>query len=412
MKLAILPATAATAEALGALSKEGAHALAEDCVAVPAGGALTPKEDACYSLQFDVHSSQSLYTVNASDVNFLAFFAEHLPTEFESDMHYFKDSVGGDVEPAAELPEKEKQRSCPELPLAAQGMAAKGLTGEEWAGSFGAALIVNIVTLVGVVLAVPGISRLAKAYANAFEGILSAFAAGTLLACALFLLLFEATHFIATGWEEEVAQLWRWGTMALAGFILPAVMDVAVAAAAGGGTAAASVGDGDQAAVDADPRSRARVIGAVLIGDFFHNLCDGFCLGAAFKGCGAGFGWGVALATVLHELPQGLADYAILTGSLVRMSASWALLLNFLSGLPVIIGVLVMNLSDVADSAVGLLLAFGGGVYLYIAAVECMPKIHRLQLSVQTNGLCLLSFFLGALIIGLILLDHEHCALD
>jgi zinc transporter ZupT len=156
-------------------------------------------------------------------------------------------------------------------------------------------------------------------------------------------------------------------------------------------------------------RSRARLIGAVLIGDFVHNLCDGFFIGAAFKGCGTDFGWKVAVATVLHEIPQELADYAVLTGSEVGMRPSSALLVNFLSGLSVMLGVLVINVSDVSNSAVGLLLAFGGGVYLYIAAVECMAKVLRLRLPARINLGCLSAFTVGAILIGLILLDHEHC---
>merc|ERR1712117_360651 len=71
--------------------------------------------------------------------------------------------------------------------------------------------------------------------------------------------------------------------------------------------------------------TQSRVVGAVLIGDFFHNLCDGFFIAAAFKGCGGAFAWGVVLSTVLHELPQELADYAILTGSDVGFSPMKAL---------------------------------------------------------------------------------------
>jgi len=391
MKLAILPAPNATKEALDALAQEGAHALGETCVDVNSGGALIPQMDACYRLVFDEHLWQSLYTVNTTGVGSVAFFAEHVPTEFESTAHYLKDKVGEDIEPVAELPEEEET----------------GMTAEQWGGSLGSAAIVNVVTLVGVVLTVPAISKAAAANAAIFDGLLSAFSAGTLLSCAFFLLLFESTHLIGEGWTGEVDVLWRWGTMVLAGFVLPAVIDVSVHASSGEG---AKTDENAITEATGEPRSKARLIGAVLLGDFMHNLCDGFFLGAAFKGCGTGFGWGVALGTILHELPQELADYAILTGKSVGLSPKIALLCNFLSGLSVMLGCLIINLADVSNSAVGLLLAFGGGVYVYIAAVECMPRVHRLQLSPKNNGLCLLAFVVGTVIIGLILLDHEHCA--
>merc|ERR1719391_916660 len=42
MKMALLPAAAATAEALGAVAHMGAHSLAHACVAVKPGGVVTP----------------------------------------------------------------------------------------------------------------------------------------------------------------------------------------------------------------------------------------------------------------------------------------------------------------------------------------------------------------------------------
>ena len=40
---------------------------------------------------------------DASGVNAVAFFTEHVPTEVEATAHYLKDKVGTDIEPAAEL---------------------------------------------------------------------------------------------------------------------------------------------------------------------------------------------------------------------------------------------------------------------------------------------------------------------
>ena len=79
-------------------------------------------------------------------------------------------------------------------------------------------------------------------------------------------------------------------------------------------------------------RVKARLLGAVLIGDFFHNLCDGFFIGAAFQVCGNAFGWSVATGTILHELPQEIADFVVLTGPGVSLSPVKALLANFASG--------------------------------------------------------------------------------
>merc|ERR1712091_526698 len=74
----------------------------------------------------------------------------------------------------------------------------------------------------------------------------------------------------------------------------------------------------------------SRIISGILLGDFVHNLCDGFFIGAAFAGCGESFGWTVAWGTVAHEVAQELSDYCVLTGSKCRLRPLVALGLNFL----------------------------------------------------------------------------------
>ena len=61
-------------------------------------------------------------------------------------------------------------------------------------------------------------------------------------------------------------------------------------------------------------RAKARLVGAVVIGDFFHNLCDASSLAQPSKVVELPFGWSVAAGTILHELPQEVADFVVLTG--------------------------------------------------------------------------------------------------
>ncbi len=129
-------------------------------------------------------------------------------------------------------------------------------------------------------------------------------------------------------------------------------------------------------------RERARLIGGVLIGDFFHNLCDGVFIGAAFSTCSPAMGWSVSSATVIHEVAQELSDFSILTSpSQGALGTALALALNFVSGLSVVIGVLAVLGSGVTDESAGLILAFGGGVYIHVGAAECMPRVYRLQVN-------------------------------
>eukprot|EP00440_Ansanella_granifera_P038760 gb/GFBE01042058.1/.p1 GENE.gb/GFBE01042058.1/~~gb/GFBE01042058.1/.p1 ORF type:complete len:485 (+),score=119.97 gb/GFBE01042058.1/:1-1455(+) len=420
MKLVALPATGSTATELGRLEADGKQALTLACTEVTFGDTIIPEQNRCYQLKFKQDAWQSLFMVDTSSVSAVAFFAEHVPTEFESTAHYLKDREGTDIEPGAELPEKEEHAEA-----------------APYGDAIGAAILVNLVTLTGVIMLAPGIARLAAAYEVAFKGVVFAFAAGALLSCAFFLLLFEATHLVAEGWTKEVDILWRWGTMILAGFAFPAVIDnvlatvtgvghshaAAAATASADGAAAANEQAGDQEGKETGvtgvvPNSdgkgqelvtRVRLVGSILIGDFFHNLCDGFFLGAAFKGCGAGFGWGVAAATILHEIPQELADYAVLTSEEAALSPVKALALNFISGLSVMLGAVIILTTEVGNAGTGLLLAFGGGVYLHVGATDCMPHVYNPKLSAAQRFLCFGAFTLGAVLIGLILIGHEHC---
>jgi UTP--glucose-1-phosphate uridylyltransferase len=414
MKLAALPVSGASEEELHQLESEGIHALEEVCTDVYTGDTILPEMDKCYTLHFNQNMWQSLFKVDASSTSAIAFFTEHVPTEFEATAHYLKDATGEDIEPVAELPE--------------ESPAAETSEEKPWGPVIGAALIVQLMTLVGIILAVPGIKKLGDTYPAELMGVFSGFAAGALLACAFFLLLFEATHLVGTGWDEEVDVLWRWGTMILVGFTVPGLVDVAVAYTRDLTASQISpvVELGDNAAVvvcvgapkaDSAPKaesaaaasSKARLFAGVIIGDFFHNLCDGFFLGAAFKGCGDSFGWGVALGTVLHEIPQELADYVLLTGPGIGLSSITALLWNFLSGLSIFLGAIMVLSAEISDSSTGLLLSFGGGVYLHIAATECMPRIYDERLSLTFRVASMVAFIVGAVLIGLVLLDHEHC---
>ena len=186
MKLVALPATDVTKAGLHALEAEGKHSMETTCSEVEAGETIVPAEDTCYDLHFKLDAWQSLFYVNASNVSGVAFFTEHAPTEFEATAHYLKDGVGKDEEPLAQLPE------------ATSTTASE--TGLE-VGPIMAAILVNIVTFIGVILLFPPLRRaIEKPVINAM---LFAFASGALLACGFFLLLFESTHLIAVGWQLD-----------------------------------------------------------------------------------------------------------------------------------------------------------------------------------------------------------------
>ena len=67
--------------------------------------------------------------------------------------------------------------------------------------------------------------------------------------------------------------------------------------------------------------------------------------------------------TIVHEVAQELADYIILTDA-GKLSPFAALSLNFASGLSVMLGAIIVLATTLEHATVGLILAFGGGVYL------------------------------------------------
>ncbi|GMH87995.1 hypothetical protein TrVE_jg2380 [Triparma verrucosa] len=232
----------------------------------------------------------------------------------------------------------------------------------------------------------------------------SAFAAGAILSCAFFLVLPEALHMMVLYTADDPdsegieTESWKWGTAILAGIVFPWV--VAIITEQITGCVVKKMGG---AMVE-----KTRIVSGILVGDFFHNFTDGTFIAGAFLLCDSSFGWTVATSTIIHEIAQEIADYFVLT-TVCGFGPAMALFLNFLSGVSVLFGCMLVAESDIDPNSLGYLLAFGGGVYISIGATECMPRIFA-----NTKGLGMaltsfLTFTVGAVAIGLVLLDHKHC---
>jgi zinc transporter ZupT len=406
MKIAVIPASAGTEAALESAEATGRTTVQDaNCNNLNAGGTITPNANTCYNLVFKQNWWQSLYSIDATGLSYVSIFAQHVPTEFENTAHYLKDDHGDDIEPIAELPEAH----------AAPAPAAAAAEEEEkyWGEGILASIIVNIMTLCGVIFLIPGINAAAAKFREEFECVLMAFAGGAISAAAFFLLLYESTHLIATEQPEETEQIWRWGSMILAGALFPTIVHglseiIFLKPSETGKANDAEQGDG-ALAPEGLKVTRLRLISSVLIGDFMHNLCDGFFVGAAFKGCGSAFAWTVTWSTVAHEIAQELGDYLVLTGKDCKIHPGFALGLNFLSGTGMLWGTLIVLGTDVSNYDIGMILSFGGGVYLNIAFIECMSRFQTAKVSGLVRLLGVLMFIVGATAIGLVLLKHEHC---
>ena len=102
--------------ALTTLRIDADAALEGTCAEVKPGGTIKA-DGKCYKLMFQASTLDTTFTVDTKDHKAVAFFTQHLPTEFERTEHYFKDVAGEDIEPVFQEPdpsaEAEEEKAKP-----------------------------------------------------------------------------------------------------------------------------------------------------------------------------------------------------------------------------------------------------------------------------------------------------------
>jgi len=144
------------------------------------------------------------------------------------------------------------------------------------------------------------------------------------------------------------------------------------------------------------------------IGEAFHNFTDGIFLGTAWLSCGSTMAYSIAVATILHELPNQLAGFFVMVNQ-NGIDPITALILNFLFGLSILLGGLFVLLFNFNDVTVGCILAIGGGTFLHVAIGELLQNAERNMTRGIQMVYMFIAFLVGAVPIGLILINHEHC---
>jgi zinc and cadmium transporter len=136
----------------------------------------------------------------------------------------------------------------------------------------------------------------------------------------------------------------------------------------------------------------------VIIGDSVHNFFDGVAIAASFM-ASPQLGITTTFAIMLHEIPQELSDFTLLTYA--GFSSKKALLLNLLSGLVAVIGaVTFFYLAEYVEKIEFYGLAFAAGGFLYIACTDLLPELHKeekttksvLQLVAMLAGIVMIWF--------------------
>lgn len=113
----------------------------------------------------------------------------------------------------------------------------------------------------------------------------------------------------------------------------------------------------------------------IIIGDSVHNFADGVIIAAAFL-TSTELGIATTIAVVAHEIPQEVGDFAILLDS--GYSVRRALFLNVAaSGASLIGGFSAFFLLSQTASLLPYVMAVSAASFIYIAASDLIPGLHR-----------------------------------
>ena len=135
-----------------------------------------------------------------------------------------------------------------------------------------------------------------------------------------------------------------------------------------------------------------------LIGDGVHNFTDGLILAASFM-TDLRLGVVTTLAVIFHEVPQEMGDFGILVYG--GFSKPKALLFNFICALSAILGAVIgYILSGITENFSVFLISFTAGGFIYIAASDLIPELHKQKDSRRAN-IAFITFILGLVFMAL-----------
>lgn len=131
----------------------------------------------------------------------------------------------------------------------------------------------------------------------------------------------------------------------------------------------------------------------ILFGDGIHNFIDGLVIAASFF-VSIPFGIVTTLLIIGHELPQELGDFGVLLyGGFSRRKA---LLFNLASQLTAVAGGIAGFMLSGAAGFTELLLPFAAGGFVYIAASDLIPELHK-ENNLKKSMLSFAFFVVGVL---------------
>ncbi len=140
-----------------------------------------------------------------------------------------------------------------------------------------------------------------------------------------------------------------------------------------------------------------------LFGDAVHNFIDGLIIGASYL---ASIPAGIAttVAVIFHEIPQEIGDFSVLLhGGFTKKKA---VALNFIVALTAVLGAAVaLFFGSLIEGSITFLVAFAAGGFVYIAAADLIPELHR-KISVKSSIAEIIVITIGIFVMyGLLFLE-------
>ena len=127
---------------------------------------------------------------------------------------------------------------------------------------------------------------------------------------------------------------------------------------------------------DMDCHEEKHLAGMSLAADSIHNLIDGLIIGSSFM-VSTSVGIATSLAVMLHEIPQEIGDLAIMVHS--GLSLKKAAIMNLSSALFSLVGVALVWIVGNKININGELMGIAAGGFIYLAASDLIPELHRHQ---------------------------------
>lgn len=135
----------------------------------------------------------------------------------------------------------------------------------------------------------------------------------------------------------------------------------------------------------------------ITVGDSVHNFIDGVAVASTLM-VDPTLGLLTVVGVGLHEIPQEIADFAIMVNG--GMNKKKALLLNGVSAMASVLGaVLTYLLINQLEPYIPLLIGFSAGMFLYIALADLIPEMHTHTTKDNDKWTQLVWFFGGIILL-------------